>query len=294
MRITKRKLLIVFALLTTTAWLGSSGVAVWITTRRHYPIEAEPTPNVPWATLELHRLDTSDGETIGAWLARGKASRPCVLLLHGLDGTRVEMLPVMEALAEEEITSMAITLRVHGDSTGDMLDFGYSSRLDVVAAVELLEAEFPGRPIIIIGSSMGAATALFAAEELGNRVDGYLLESCYKDLGSEMWRVLQEQLPPVVDAIAYAGFWISGHAVLPVSPSRISPRYHARHVPQEVPVVVISGAKDAQLSPEEARAVFEPVKSHGRFVLFEDAQHADLFDSDRGRYLAILLELVAK
>ena len=90
---------------------------------------------------------------------------------------------------------------------------------------------------------------------------GYFLEAPYKDLGSETWKRVQRALPPVIDTIAYAGMWISAHAILPASPGRISPRDHARHVPQEVPIVLVTGSNDGQLSPEEVRAVFEPVAS---------------------------------
>jgi alpha-beta hydrolase superfamily lysophospholipase len=75
-----------------------------------------------------------------------------------------------------------ISLRAHGDSTGDFNDMGYSARHDVVAAVEFLERRRPGNPIVIHGLSMGAGAAVFASGELGHRIKGYVLESPYRDL----------------------------------------------------------------------------------------------------------------
>ena len=52
-----------------------------------------------------------------------------------------------EVLAGEGLTTMTISLRAHGDSSGQRTSFGYGARHDLIAAVEFLEREFPGRPI---------------------------------------------------------------------------------------------------------------------------------------------------
>ena len=101
------------------------------------------------------------------------------------------MLPVMQWLAESRFTVLAISLRAHGDSTGEVNDIGWSGRHDVVAAVGFLGKEFPERPVFIVGRSMGAAAAVFAAEELKTDVAGYFLEQPYKDLKSAVWNRLQ-------------------------------------------------------------------------------------------------------
>ncbi len=85
-------------------------------------------------------------------------------------------------------------MRAHGDSSGEFNDIGYSARLDVVAAVEFLERRRPARPILIHGTSLGAAAATFAAEELGHRVHGYVLECPYRDLRTAVWNRAEKAL----------------------------------------------------------------------------------------------------
>ena len=63
------------------------------------------------------------------------------------------------------------------------------------AAVEFLEKRRPGRPLIVSGNSMGSAAAVFAAKELGHRVQGYILESPYQDLKVAVWNRLDNSLP---------------------------------------------------------------------------------------------------
>ena len=76
---------------------------------------------------------------------------PSVVLLHGNGGDRASCLPRAELLAGAGYSVLPVTLRAHGDSTGDFNDLGYSARHDVVAAVEFLERRRPGRPIFILG-----------------------------------------------------------------------------------------------------------------------------------------------
>ncbi len=276
------------------AWVVVSGFVAWEMTRRVRPPFDEPAPQVGDRSVEPHRLTTSDGEEIGAWLLRRNGSRGCVLLLHGMDASRRAMVPLMDFLAENKFSSLAITLRAHGDSTGETLDFGYGSRHEVIAAVEFLQRELPGQPIYVLGRSLGAAAALFAAEELGGRVAGYFLECPYLDLETATWRRTQEWLPPVLDWAAYLGLRLWSGAFLPVSASEISPCRCAALVPGEVPVVLVCGSEDRELPPSDAREIFRQVESHGKFVLFEGAGHATLYGDNPSLYQETLLELLGK
>ena len=134
----RRRLLAIVALAGLIIWLGSSALVAWKFTRRSGAPFPEPPPQVAWAKVEAHRLETSDGQEIGAWLVRGDPQKGCVLLLHGNGDSRRQMLPVMQCLAEAHFTVLAISLRAHGDSTGEINDFGWSARHDVAAAVDFL------------------------------------------------------------------------------------------------------------------------------------------------------------
>ena len=186
-------------------WLTVSFAVAYRLTHRPRPRFEERAPRVAWGTLEDHRIKTRDGEDLGAWFLKGDDDLPIVLLLHGNKGSRWNSLTRAEIFASQGWGVLMISLRAHGDSSGDFHDVGLSAQRDVVAAVEFLEARRPGRPIVVMGTSLGAATAVFAAEELGRRVKGYILESPYKDLKTAAWNRTDTYLPPVLSHAALSG-----------------------------------------------------------------------------------------
>jgi alpha-beta hydrolase superfamily lysophospholipase len=231
--------------------------------------------------------------TIGAWLVHGKPEKGCVLLLHGNGGSRGSMLPVMEMLAKADYTVLAISLRAHGDSTGEINDIGWSARHDVVAAVNFLQSEFPGRSIRILGRSLGAAAAVFAAKELDGRVAGYFLEHPYKDLRSAVWNRVDNHLPPVLNWVAYGGLRLWAPVFLPVELDRISLADRIVDIPAAVPIVIITGSADRHARVEDVKSLFQGVESHAKLVIFEGAAHESLDHADPELYRKTLFEFLA-
>lgn len=282
------------AIVLTAIWLGSSAIVAWRLTGRASGPHAEPPPSIAGAPTESVRLQTSDNEQIGGWLVRGDAAKPCVLLLHGNGGGRGQMLPVMRRLADARFTALAISLRAHGDSTGSTNDVGWSARHDVVAAVKFLGREYPGRPIVVVGRSLGAAAAIFAAGEVQDDVAGYFLEQPYKDLRSAVWNRLRNNLPPVLDLIAYGGLRLWSLVFLPVDPHQISPYDCVEAIPATVPVVIVTGSTDRHAPLNEVRAVASRVKSGAKLVVFEGAVHEGLDNRDPKLYYGALLGLLGQ
>jgi len=287
----RRSLLALGCLL--AVWLILSwAVAYRLTHRRHRPF-AEPVPAVAWGAFESHRFSTADGHEIGAWYAQGREDAPSVLLIHGNKGSRWNSLGRAEMLAKEGCSVLLISLRAHGDSTGEFNDIGFGARKDVVAAVGFLERRRPGKPIVVLGTSMGGAAALFAAGELGGRVRGYVLESPYRDLKVAVRNRTENELPPVLDWIAYRGLLAVSPLVLPHL-ERISPLEAIADVPADVPVLILAGADDLVARREEADALLDRVRSHGEILTFPGANHVRMLETDPARYRRALLDFVAR
>jgi alpha-beta hydrolase superfamily lysophospholipase len=273
------------------AWLTVSSAIAFRLTRRPRAWFPEPAPHVAWGSIEDHRLRTRDGQDIGAWFVEGtdKDNAPQILLLHGNKGSRANSLQRAEFLAFAGYPVLMISLRAHGDSTGDFNDIGYSARHDVVAAVEFLEQQHPGRSIVVMGVSLGSAAAIFASRELGRRVQGYILESPYQDLKTAVWNRTQAYLPPILAQLGYFGLRLVGPLFLP-DLEEVSPLQAIGGIPADVPVLILAGEADPLARPAEARALFDRVTSHGELAFFPGADHHNLLLSALDRYRHLVLD----
>lgn len=274
-------------------WLAPGGVVGYMLTHRTRPAFAEPAPTGLARPVGEHRLATRDGQQIGAWFV--PPERPggtTVLLLHGKNRSRRSMTSLMRMLTAEGYGVMAISLRAHGDSTGDTDDVGWSARHDVVAAVEFIEHNAPGGRVVLCGTSLGSAAAVFAAGELGPRVHGYVLDSPYLDLKTAVRNRTTMYLPPVLDDLAYASLRLWASVYLPVDLDRISPRDRLADMPTSVPVLILAGAWDRHSPVEQSVAMAEAVRANGRVVVFERSGHSRLHSREPARYREVLLELL--
>jgi pimeloyl-ACP methyl ester carboxylesterase len=277
--------------LLASLWLAAALAVAYRLTRRHRAMFAEPAPTVPWGAIEGLRLKTRDGEELGGWSIPGKPAGASILLLHGNGGCRMSCMERAQILASQGCSVLLITLRALGDSTGERNDIGYSARHDVLAAVDLLEQRRPGKPIVIHGTSLGAAAAVFAARELGRRVQGYILESPYQDLKTAVRNRTENALPPLLDWLAYRGLLAVSSLVLPEL-EEISPLKAISGVPAEVPVLILAGGKDRSARPSEARALHGRIPSHAQLIVFDDAGHMTFPETHPGAYAEAIVGFV--
>ena len=271
-------------------WLAASGLAGWRLTARTAPRRAEDAP----PGLEEHRLQTSDGFDLGAWLVRRDGNRPTLLLLHGNGASRSSFAKLLPFLANEGFSVLAISLRAHGDSTGDVNDFGYSARQDVLAAVTFIERERPCRPIIIVGESLGAAAALFAAADCAGRVKGYLFAAPYDRLDTAIWNRCEAYLVPPFTQAAYAGLLLWGPVFLPAGIGSCSPADHLRDIPEAVPIAFFASEDDRYARIGDVQAMTDSIRSHARLIAVKGGSHGRFLSIHDAEYRRAILDLAAQ
>ncbi len=254
----------------------------------------EPLPSLASGVPgEALRLTAEDSISTGAWLWKAPGAAPCVVLLHGHGGSRTGQTGLARLLTEHGDCVFAVSLRGHGDSDGDVVDFGWSARKDVIAAVRLLQQRQPGHPIYVFGSSLGAAAAIFAGGELAMDVRGYMLESPFHDLRTAVSNRLENLgAPRPLVAVGTWLLWNTGRLGLPVSPENISPIDHVQDIPSSVPMLFLAGTQDTRARLWEVRELVERAGLHARLEIFPGADHGGLFRSDPERYEKLLIDFV--
>ncbi len=103
------------------------------------------------------------------------------------------------------------------------------------------------------------------------------------DLKIAVWNRTENALPPILDRIVYLGLLVVSPLVLP-DVGEISPVDAVSGIPRTVPVLILTGGEDSVARPDEARAILDRVRSHGKLVLFEHAGHMNFPETNPDLY----------
>jgi pimeloyl-ACP methyl ester carboxylesterase len=204
------------------------------------------------------------GVTLKGW--RGSTpwheKRGTIICLHGVADNRASSAGVIERFTGKGFDVIAYDSRAHGESGGEFCTYGYFEKEDLR---RVLDAIGTG-PIVLIGSSLGAAVALQAAVD-DPRVAAVVAAEVFCDLRT----IVRDRMPSFVaegmirKALSLAG-QRGGFDVDSVSPMIAARRVNA-------PVLLIHGAKDIDTRPEHSRRVFAALAGPKRLILLENARH---------------------
>jgi pimeloyl-ACP methyl ester carboxylesterase len=256
-----------------------------IATRRRFNLPDRENTEYVKSSFTVAREDitltTSDGVRISGWWIPVDRPRGTVVLVHGLNRTRIEMAKKVEPLHAWGFNCILIDLRHHGASEGDRSTFGLTEKLDVRAAVDFALSKSPG-PVVLWGVSLGGATATLAAAD-DPRVGGLITDSSYDTLpntvrhhlrlfrGFRFYGVPALRLVPQWPTSALVLFWIKERGGF--DPAEVDVLSAAARVKGR-PSLFVANRGDARipfaiaeemtkLAGEKARMILTESKSHG-------------------------------
>lgn len=199
-----------------------------------------------------------------------QAPRGTVVLLHGWMMNGDSMLPWSLQLAESGYRVITIDLRNHGHSGAGPSGYGTFESDDVVDVIDTLQqrGEVVG-PLYLFGVSYGAATALFAADKLGDRVTGVVAMESFANAGEAIRSMIPHlmSLQPTAwkaQAMAAYGRWRYGgqdiNAVIAAASQRLDLDLDAVDVTRALAdtracVLLLHGQDDAHVRVEQGRAL---------------------------------------
>ena len=259
--------------------LGAVLIAAALTTIQCRPAAALPLrPPRDLAVQPVEFRSASDAILRG-WFVAGRTGGGAVLLLHGVDASRVAMVERARFLASAGYSVLLIDFRAHGESSGERTTYGGLESLDARAAVDFLRATTPGERIGVIGISMGGAAALLGPAPLA--VDALVLESVYPTIAEAVRDRLRAWLGPLGPPLAsIATRWLLPRDGVDASDLRPIDRIGG----QVAPVFVLAGSADPYTTPDESRALFARARDPKSFWLVAGAAHVDLHAFARPEY----------
>lgn len=136
--------------------------------------------------LPAQKVELPDG--IHGWWVPNEDAEVAVLLVHGRSRAAGWMYPIAKQLWPRT-GLMAIDLPGHGQSRSSYVSYGFAESKCVRDAIDFLAAT-QSKPIVIVGVSMGGASAIIAqAKYPSERVIGIVTIGTYTDIESVFKRV---------------------------------------------------------------------------------------------------------
>lgn len=250
--------------------------------------------------------------------------RPSVLFLHGGGQNRYSWKNTGQVLADEGLHVVALDSRGHGDSDRSP-DANYS--VDALCADTLEVIDQIGRPVILIGASMGGMTGILAADQAGpEKVTKLVLVDVvprYEKHGSARIREFMasglhgfESLEHAAEAVAaylpyrkkprspdglkknlrfrdgrWFWHWDPAFLTKPLDDSFVrEEKLERAAIDLEIPILLIRGKLSDVVSEEGVKHFLNTVR-HAEFVELSDAGHTAAGD-DNDAFSEVVVQFV--
>ena len=245
------------AIVGVTTWQVPSIAAGALLHPSRRPVTAQPPSGCDDVTYE------GNGVTLRGWRCRAQIERRgFVIVLHGVADNRSGVAGVFERFTRRGFDVIAYDSRAHGESGGEICTYGYHEKGDLRRVIETL----PPGPIVLIGSSLGAAVALQAAAE-EPRVGAVVAAEVFSDLNAIARERAPSFLPDWIIRKALRVAEVRGRFEM----DRVSPAEAARMI--TAPVLLIHGALDTDTPPDHSRRVHAGLRGPKRLKIVDGAAH---------------------
>ena len=245
-----------------------------------------PPDDLPLRALRIPR---ADGGSVAAWFAAGNARQGGILLLHGIRSDRRQMLNRARFLFAAGYSVLLIDLQAHGETPGHRITFGYRESFDVNAAVDYLNDRLGGRPIGVIGASLGGAAALLGESPVD--ADAVVLEGVYSSIEQAVGNRISIRLGEIGRWLAPLLVW-QMEPRLGVRPDELAPIATIHRL--DAPVMIIAGTADRRTRLDESKALYLRAPSPKRLWLIDGARHEDFHRHSRADYERQVLDFLGR
>ena len=252
-------------------------------------------------------FSSQEGILLKGWYIRPHgASHGTVIVAHGINGNRSDMLSRAAILVRHNYGALLIDLRDHGESGGHFTGPGYVESRDILAALKFLRSRGQVGPVAAMGHSYGAVAALYAAADSPDLAavvaDGAFIS--FRDMVSRATILLSRDpersfwerfglrlagfrgVEWAVKPIYYlrTGIWLSRGETNTLAPiSQLGTR----------PILFISGEKDEICPAQNARVMFDMARSpQKRLLVIPNADHDTTFQTAPHLYESVVIQFL--
>lgn len=230
-----------------------------------------------------------DHKKLHSRLYRNKNSNRVVIMFHGYRGTaRRDFSGAGMHMIKKGYNVLLVDERGHGDSKGHSLAFGRKEKRDVLSWISFAKKELGENiEIILMGISMGAATILFAAQDIKEPVK--LICDCpYSTIKEVLCSFMKRLKLPI---------WIMWHSTklssLLISHASLTKDDASKSLKNSnCKALIIHGDKDSIVDHNFSYRIYLENKEKVRYELFPNTDHGVAYMTDTERYTHVIDEFL--
>lgn len=172
---------------------------------RHVDFETIRTPEEFGLHAEHFFVKTEDGLNISTYEVAVDSPKVVIVCLSGIHNPSVtEFFGHAKLFKEHGYSTILLDMRAHGESDGNKICLGYKEHLDVKAVVQYVKQQptYNDVPIVLMGLSMGAATAINSVGKM-QEIDGLISLSSFSSWEEVFYENMKKSAPEIIAIIEY-------------------------------------------------------------------------------------------
>jgi hypothetical protein len=223
---------------------------------------------------EALKVPVAPGIVLAGWLFRTTVPRRGVMVhLHGIWDSCRPRLPLAARMVPHGFDCVFYDSRGNGESGGRYCTYGQEEKHDLIKVLDFVQnLGIDTSRVAIVGHSMGAATAVYAAE-IEPRIKALVLEACYRDLPTairDFARVFVFFAPEfIIRKAERRASRIGRFDPASLSPLRAMPNLHQ-------PTLFVQGTADRRIKPHYVDELFAVKPEPKELYLIDGARHGRL------------------
>ncbi len=223
-------------------------------------------------------VKTEDGFNISTYEVNVEEPRAVIVCISGIHNPSVTAYFGHARLFKKyNYSSILFDMRAHGVSDGNIISMGFKEYLDTKAIVEYIKKQpcYVNKPIVVMGLSMGAATAINSIDRIPE-IDGVISLSSYSSFVEVFRDSLLKKLPKALSALAIPFIHIATFIKYGVS-SRINPKNEIKKLGKR-PCLLIHSMGDSEVPFLSFHRIKRNAPSHIKTFVVEGDKHLIIDD----------------